>query len=56
VTGRSRQALFAARIPGARSLCLPVIALAYAVLVAGTFLLAGGMPTPDAATVLDGFG
>jgi ABC-type transport system involved in multi-copper enzyme maturation permease subunit len=56
VTGRSRLALFAARIPGALMLCLPVIAVAYGLLVAGTFLLAGGSPTPSAGTVLDGFG
>jgi ABC-type transport system involved in multi-copper enzyme maturation permease subunit len=56
VTGRSRVALFAARIPGALLLCLPVIAVAYVLLVIGTFLLAGGSPTPSAATILDGFG
>jgi ABC-type transport system involved in multi-copper enzyme maturation permease subunit len=56
VTGRSRLALFAVRVPGALLLCLPVIAAGYAVLVAGTFLLAGGMPTPSAGTLLDGLG
>jgi ABC-type transport system involved in multi-copper enzyme maturation permease subunit len=56
VTGRSRLALFAARIPGALALCLPVIAAAYILVVVGTFLLAGGGPTPSAATVLNGFG
>jgi hypothetical protein len=56
VTGRSRLALFAARIPGALALCLAVIALAYGLLVAGTFLLAAGTPTPSAWTILNGFG
>jgi len=56
VTGRSRLALFASRVPGALMLCLPVIAAAYGLVVAGTFLLAGGTPTPDAATVLQGLG
>ena len=56
VTGRSRSALFAARIPGALLLCLPVVALAYGVAVAGTFLFAGGSPTPSLTMVLEGFG
>jgi hypothetical protein len=56
VTGRSRLALFAARIPGALMLCLPVIAAAYGLVVAGTFLFAGGTPTPDAAMILNGLG
>jgi ABC-type transport system involved in multi-copper enzyme maturation permease subunit len=56
VTGRSRLALFAARIPGALMLCLPVIAAGYALVVAGTFLFAGGTPTPSTAMVLNGLG
>jgi hypothetical protein len=56
VTGRSRLALFAARIPGALMLCLSVVALGYGVALAGTFLFAGGMSTPSLATVLNGFG
>ena len=56
VTGRSRLALFAARVPGALMLCLSLTAAAFGVIVAGTFLLAGGTPTPDAATVLQGLG
>jgi hypothetical protein len=56
VTGRSRPALFAARIPGALMLCLPVIAAAYALVLGGTFLLAGGSPTPNASTILNGLG
>jgi ABC-type transport system involved in multi-copper enzyme maturation permease subunit len=56
VTGRSRWALFAARIPGALALALPMIALAYAVVIAATYLLAGGNPTPSAWTVIQGLG
>ena len=56
VTGRSRPALFAARVPGALMLCLPVIALGYAVVLATTFLFAGGTPTPSLTTMLDGLG
>jgi ABC-type transport system involved in multi-copper enzyme maturation permease subunit len=55
VTGRSRLALFAARIPGALMLCLSVTAVGYAVIVAGSLLLADGAPTPSAATILNGF-
>lgn len=56
VTGRSRLALFAARVPGALMVCLPLTAAAFGLVVGGTFLLAGGTPTPDAATVLQGLG
>lgn len=56
VTGRSRLALFAARVPGALALCLPVIAIGYALVAAATFLLADGTPTPSGAMVLNGFG
>jgi ABC-type transport system involved in multi-copper enzyme maturation permease subunit len=56
VTGRSRAALFAARVPGALMLCLPVVAVGYGLVVAGTFLFAGGTPTPSLATILNGLG
>jgi hypothetical protein len=56
VTGRPRGALFAARVPGALLLCLPVIAAGYGLAVAGTFLLAGGGATPSAGTLLNGLG
>lgn len=55
VTGRSRLALFASRVPAALALTWIVASVAYAVLVLGTYLLASGAPTPDAATVLNGF-
>jgi ABC-type transport system involved in multi-copper enzyme maturation permease subunit len=56
VTGRSRRALFAVRAPGALMVTLPLVALAYGLGVVGTYALAGGTPTPDAATVLEGLG
>jgi hypothetical protein len=56
VTGRSRRALFAVRAPGALMVTLPLVALAYGLGVVGTFALAGGTATPDAATVLEGLG
>lgn len=56
VTGRSRLALFAARVPGALMLCLPVIGVGYALVVAATFLFAGGTPTPSLGTILNGLG
>lgn len=56
VTGRSRLSLFAARVPGALMVVLPLTVAGYALAVAGTYLLAGGTPTPDAATVLQGLG
>jgi ABC-type transport system involved in multi-copper enzyme maturation permease subunit len=51
-TGRSRAALFAARIPGGLALLLPLVTGAFAVAAAGSLLLAGSLPTPDATTVL----
>ena len=44
VTGRSRAALFAARIPGALALCTAVITLAYLALIAFTFALPAPRP------------
>lgn len=52
VTGRSRLALFFVRVPGALMVCLPAMALAFALSLAGTFLLAGHQPTPSASTVV----
>jgi ABC-type transport system involved in multi-copper enzyme maturation permease subunit len=56
VTGRSRVALFASRVPAALALCWGVMILGYAIVLLGTFAFAGGLPTPDAALVLNGFG
>lgn len=57
VTGRSRLALFATRVPAAIALSWLVAALGYALAVLGTFAFsAGGGPTPSGGTVLDGLG
>jgi ABC-type transport system involved in multi-copper enzyme maturation permease subunit len=55
-TGRSRLALFAVRAPAALMLSLPVIFLGYLVAVAGTFVFANGLPTPDAALLANSLG
>jgi ABC-type transport system involved in multi-copper enzyme maturation permease subunit len=55
-TGRSRLALFATRIPAALALCWLVVGASYGVLLIGTYALASGSPTPDAALALNGLG
>jgi ABC-type transport system involved in multi-copper enzyme maturation permease subunit len=52
VTGRSRLALFAAKLPAALTVSLVASAIGFAVAVAGTLVFAGGLPTPDAALIL----
>jgi len=56
VTGRSRLALFASRIPAALALCWAVIVAAYALVLVGTFAFAGNLSTPDSALILNGLG
>jgi ABC-type transport system involved in multi-copper enzyme maturation permease subunit len=56
VTGRSRLALFASRLPAALVLCWSVILSGYALILIGTFVFAGNLPTPDAALILNSFG
>ncbi|MGN6372686.1 MAG: hypothetical protein ACTHM1_06810 [Solirubrobacteraceae bacterium] len=56
VTGRSRLMLFASRVPAALALTWAIVTLAYALSMIGTFVFAGGTPTPGASTALDGFG
>ena len=56
VTGRSRVALFASRVPAALLLTIAVTSVGYAFVIAGTFVFAGGQPTPDTAMLLNGFG
>jgi ABC-type transport system involved in multi-copper enzyme maturation permease subunit len=53
VTGRSRLALFASRLPAALALCWSVILAGYALIVLGTFVFAGNLPTPDGALILN---
>jgi hypothetical protein len=56
VTGRSRLALFASRVPAALALCWLVIVSAYLVVLLGTFVFASNLPTPNTASILEGFG
>jgi ABC-type transport system involved in multi-copper enzyme maturation permease subunit len=56
VTGRSRLALFAARVPAAVGLTWLVIAVGYLLALAGTFIFAGSTSTPDGAELLNGLG
>jgi ABC-type transport system involved in multi-copper enzyme maturation permease subunit len=54
VTGRSRVALFASRVPAALALCWSVIGVGYVIMLAGTFVFASNAPTPDGAMILNG--
>ncbi len=56
VTGRSRVALFASRIPAALALTWAVVISAYLVLLLGTFVFASDLPTPSGTLILNGFG
>ena len=56
VTGRSRLALFAARVPAALALCWTVVTAAYALNLIGTFAFADGLRTPSGTQVLEGWG
>jgi ABC-type transport system involved in multi-copper enzyme maturation permease subunit len=56
VTGRSRLALFATRVPAAVALCWMVVTAGYALIVLGTFIFASNLPTPSGTLVLEGWG
>ena len=56
VTGRSRVALFASRVPAALAVCFSVMGSAYALLLLGSFAFAGNLRTPDGSLVLNGLG
>jgi ABC-type transport system involved in multi-copper enzyme maturation permease subunit len=56
VTGRSRLALFATRVPAALALCWSVMLGGFAVLLIGTFAFASSLPTPDATLILEAAG
>ncbi len=56
VTGRSRLALFATRVPAALALCWAVVTASYALILLGTFVFADGLPTPSGSLVLEGWG
>jgi hypothetical protein len=53
VTGRSRMALFLARIPAAVAVTLTVVGIAFLVGLASTFVFAGGLPTPSVSVILE---
>jgi ABC-type transport system involved in multi-copper enzyme maturation permease subunit len=52
VTGRSRVALFFARVPGMLLFWVPLILLAFAVMIGFDFAFAGGLPTPTAGQLV----
>ena len=52
ITGRSRVALFAVRIPAAIIVTWVLSGITFLVVLAGTFLLAGSLPTPGVGLVL----
>jgi ABC-type transport system involved in multi-copper enzyme maturation permease subunit len=56
VTGRSRLALFATRVPAALAVCWPVMVAGYGLVLLGTFVFAADLPTPDMALILNGLG
>ncbi len=56
VTGRSRLALFASRVPAAIAFTWLVALLGYAVFAVGVYALADGAPTPTGAAMLNGLG
>jgi ABC-type transport system involved in multi-copper enzyme maturation permease subunit len=56
VTGRSRLALFASRVPAALALCWSVMIGGYLLVLLATFAFASNLPTPDAALILNGLG
>jgi hypothetical protein len=53
-TGRSRVALFAARVPGGLALLWPFTAGAWAVACAGSVIFAGDLPTPTLSDMIAG--
>jgi hypothetical protein len=53
LTGRSRMALFLARVPAALAVTFTVIAIGLAFGVAVTFAFAGGLPTPSGSLILE---
>jgi ABC-type transport system involved in multi-copper enzyme maturation permease subunit len=56
VTGRSRLALFASRLPAALAVCWSVMIGGYLLVLAGSYAFASSLPTPDLALVLNGLG
>lgn len=48
VTGRSRVALFASRIPGGLAVLVPLVAVAFALMAGASVVFAGSLPGPSA--------
>jgi hypothetical protein len=53
-TGRSRRALFGARVTGAWAIVLPILAVAMAAMAGLSIAMAGSLHAPDAATLVAG--
>lgn len=53
VTGRSRLALFAARVPAGLGLLLPLVAAGFAITATGSILFAGSLDTPSTSLLLE---
>jgi ABC-type transport system involved in multi-copper enzyme maturation permease subunit len=54
VTGRSRVALFASRVPAALGLCWLVVIVGYLLVLLGTLVFAGGTPDPSGSLFVNG--
>jgi hypothetical protein len=52
VTGRSRLALFAARVPAGLALILPIVGVGYAVTATGSVVFAGSLDAPSASLLV----
>jgi hypothetical protein len=53
VTGRSRLALFAARVPAGLALLLPIVAAGFAITATASTVFAGSLGTPSATLLLE---
>jgi ABC-type transport system involved in multi-copper enzyme maturation permease subunit len=53
VTGRSRLALFASRVPAALALCWAVILVGFVLLVLGSIVFASNLPAPGTSLILN---
>jgi ABC-type transport system involved in multi-copper enzyme maturation permease subunit len=56
VTGRSRIALFATRVPAALAVTFLVVGAGYALMLIGVFAFASNLPTPSLELILEGAG
>ena len=56
LTGRSRTALFLARVPAALAVSLSITAVGFVIGVSATFAFSGGLATPSASLILESAG